>query len=84
MHANFVADGLKFMASDGRGVPPPGLGESNISLSIGAKDRAEGERVFNKLADGAKVEQPFSDAFWGGKFGMLTDKFGVDWMVTSE
>ena len=80
MHANFEAPGLKFMASDGGETKYEG---GNISLSLGAGSLDEAKRIFDKLAAGGKVEQPLSDAFWGGKFGMVTDKFGIDWMMSA-
>lgn len=81
MHANFVAGDIHFMASDGRPGPAPD-GNDDIALSIATGDKAEGERVFAALSEGGNVEMPLSDAFWGGTFGMLTDKFGVQWMVS--
>ena len=81
MHASLVAGDLKFMASDGNPGSPPD-GEDDIALSVATSNAAEGERVFNALCEGGKVEQPLADAFWGGKFGMVTDRFGVQWMVT--
>ncbi len=81
MHASFVAGNVKFMASDGRPGSPPD-GEDDIALSLNTLDDAEGERVFNALADGGTVEMPLADAFWGGKFGSLTDRFGVQWMIS--
>ena len=83
MHASFVAGDLKFMASDGRpGTPPDG--EDDIALSVATKDVAEGERVFKALSAGGTVEMPFEQAFWGGKFGQLVDKFGIQWMITAH
>jgi PhnB protein len=79
MHANFRAPGVAFMASDA--TPEKRYGEGSISLSIGTNNVAEAERVFNLLADGGKVEMPMQDTFWGARFGMLTDKFGIDWMI---
>jgi len=80
MHAKFEADGVKFMASDGRPGPGPD-GEDDIALCLSTGDDAEGERVFKALAEGGKVDMPLEKAFWGGKFGALTDRFGVQWMV---
>ncbi len=81
MHASFVAGDLKFMASDGRpGVPPDG--EDDIALSVATTDEREGERVFAALAEGGTVTMALTDAFWGGRFGSLTDRFGVQWMVS--
>lgn len=84
MHATFKGDGFTFMASDGALSKKVDPEAGNVSLSIGIKDAAEGQRVFDALAQGGSVRFPFADAFWGGKHGVLTDRFGVEWMVTSE
>jgi len=81
MHASFVAGDVKFMASDGRPGEASG-GNDDIALSLATRDDAEGERVFNALARGGEVTMPLQEAFWGGKFGSLTDRFGVKWMVS--
>jgi PhnB protein len=83
MHATFVAGDLKFMASDGRPGSPPD-GEDDLALSIATGDGAEADRVFNALSQGGNVEMPLQKAFWGGRFGQLTDKFGIQWMVSSH
>ena len=80
MHANFKSPGVSFMASDAS--PGKTYGEGPISLSLSTTDLAEAERVFNRLAEGGNVEMPMADMFWGAKFGMLTDRFGIDWMVS--
>lgn len=81
MHASFIAGDVKFMASDGRpGAPPDG--QDDIVLSLATSDPAEGERVFNALSEGGSIEMPLADAFWGGRFGSLTDRFGIQWMVS--
>ncbi len=54
---------------------------NNVSLSIEADSKEEAERVFRGLSQGAKVRMPLGDTFWGAHFGMLTDKFGIHWMV---
>ena len=84
MHANFQAQGTEFMASDGMpGMPAPIYGGFAMSLYVpGDKERAE--RAFDALADGGKVTMPFAPPFWGGHFGMLVDRFGVPWMVSTE
>ena len=82
MHATFKSDGVSLMASDAS--PGKQYGEGSISLSVSIDDLAEAERVFNALAQGGETEMPFSDTFWGAKFGMLTDKYGIDWMVSSR
>jgi PhnB protein len=82
MHSNFVAPGVKFMASDG--MQDAATEGSRITLSLGTRDVAEAERVFNGLSAGGKIDMPLQDTFWGATFGMLTDKYGIDWMVNCE
>jgi PhnB protein len=80
MHASFKSPGVSFMASDGS--PDKTYGEGPISLSVFTDRLDEAERVFNRLAEGGKVEMPLTDTFWGAKFGMLTDQYGIDWMIS--
>jgi PhnB protein len=82
MHASFKSPGVSFMAADAS--PGKTYGEGSISLSLGTNDVAEAERVFNALAAGGKVEMPMADTFWGAKFGMLSDKYGIDWMINCQ
>ncbi|HKU67561.1 MAG TPA: VOC family protein [Candidatus Baltobacteraceae bacterium] len=84
MHASFKGDGFSFMASDGDLSKTVNPDEGNVSLSLGIDDAAQAQRVFNSLADGGEVAMPFADAFWGGKFGIVVDRFGTEWMVTSS
>lgn len=83
MHATFTAPGLTFMAADGREIKAIDSEAGNISLALSAPDRAAGDRVFNALCAGGKLKMPLSDAFWGGRFGMFDDRFGIEWMVTT-
>lgn len=83
MHATFEADGARFMVSDTPpGQPAPSYG--GFSMSVYTDDKAKAERIFKALAAGGKVTMPFEPPFWGGTFGMLTDKFGVPWMVSCD
>jgi PhnB protein len=82
MHASFTADDIAFMASDGRDVKPVDSDAGNISLSLTFDDDARGERIFNALAAGGNVAMPIDKAFWGGRFGMVVDRFGTEWLVT--
>ncbi len=83
MHAEFKADGMYFMASDGMPGQPVPSGEM-VTLSINLTDGAEQERIFNCLAEGGKVTMPLGGTFWGAVFGMVTDKFGIPWMLNRE
>jgi PhnB protein len=82
MHATFTGPGMTFMASDGRDTKAIDPDAGNITLSLETKDAAFGERVFAALSDGGKVVMPIEKAFWGGRFGMVTDRFGVEWMMS--
>ncbi|MBV8724339.1 MAG: VOC family protein [Candidatus Eremiobacteraeota bacterium] len=82
MHGRFKADGIAFMAGDA--TPGKTYGEGPISLSVGLTDVAAADRIFNALGAGGNVEMPMQEMFWGAKFGMLTDKYGIDWMVNCE
>lgn len=57
---------------------------TNISLSVDAASEAEAEKIFQALSAGGKVEMPLEKAFWGALFGMLTDRFGIQWMVNYD
>jgi len=79
MHAEFRVGDTLLMASDGRCSGSPAF--QGFSLSIPATDLAEAEQYFAALADGGQVIMPLAKTFWSPAFGMLTDRFGVPWMV---
>ncbi|MGH7728760.1 MAG: VOC family protein [Vulcanimicrobiaceae bacterium] len=83
MHATFTAPGLTFMAADGREAKSVDPEAGNISLSLSTPDRAAGERLFAALSDGGKVTMPLDDAFWGGRFAIVQDRFGIEWMLST-
>lgn len=55
---------------------------TNVSISIGAASKKEADRLFNGLSEGGKITMPLENAFWGDYFGMCTDQFDVNWMVS--
>lgn len=84
MHATLSAGGRSFMASDRMPGQPFG-GHAGFSMSVNIPADAErAEAVFNALARGGMVTMPFATTFWGARFGMLVDRFGVQWMVNSD
>lgn len=81
MHSSLEADnGIVFMAADtpNRMEFRPGAA---IAMSLSGEDDAELSGYFEKLSEGGQVSMPLEPAPWGDKFGMLTDRFGIDWMV---
>jgi PhnB protein len=81
MHSVLEAEnGITFMASD----TPPGKTYSEgarVSMALSGDHTAELTGYFEKLAQGGKVAVPLAPAPWGDSFGMLTDRFGIDWLV---
>jgi len=80
MHATFVSGPLTLMAADSMH-QGPGTPAERVALSLAPATVEEGQRLFDGLAAGGTVTQPYAKQFWGATFGMLTDKFGIDWMV---
>ena len=78
MHATIRVGDSVIMASDGC---EPETGFQGFSLTVSAADEAEVRRIFDALADGGRVTMPLDKTFWSPLYGMLTDRFGVDWMV---
>lgn len=79
MHASVRIGETTVMASDGMCT---GTGRfEGISLSVAAEDDARAEQLFAALSEGGKVTMPMSTTFFASRFGMVTDRFGVGWMV---
>lgn len=57
---------------------------NNITLSIGTSDIAEADRAFDQMSDGATIIMPMQETFWAERFGMLTDRFGINWMFNCD
>lgn len=79
MHTSFHVGGCMVMASDGC---EEGTTFNGFSLSLAVGTEAEADRAFAALAEGGKVTMPIGKTFWSPRFGMLTDRFGLGWMVT--
>jgi PhnB protein len=58
--------------------------EGNIQLSIELTEEGQIDNVFKKMAEGGTVTMELQDTFWGARFGMLKDQFGVSWMFNYE
>lgn len=71
------------MGSDtAAGFGPPVIVGNNISVSITAQSKEEADHLFNGLSEGGEVTMPIDNTFWGDYFGMCTDRFGINWMVS--
>ena len=84
LHASFEAKGFKFLASDrGKDAQPPSQ-EGMIWLTLNFETESEEEKVFKAMSEGGNVSMPLNDTFWGARFGMVKDKFGIGWMFNCE
>ena len=81
MHARLdTAAGFVLMGAD----TPPGMEHTPggaVSVSLGGDDGDALRGYWEKLSDGATVTVPLEKQMWGDEFGMLTDRFGISWMV---
>ena len=82
MHAYMTIGETGVMVSDGRNTGKPKF--EGFNLSIATKTAAEADKLFNTLLDGGKVTMPQAKTFFSERFGMLTDKFGINWMILVE
>ena len=83
IHATFKSGDLNFMVSDGMPDQPVTSG-TNLSLSLNFNDLDEINKTFSSLSEGGKVTMELQDTYWGAKFGMLTDKYGFNWMFNHD
>lgn len=81
MHANMSIGDSQIMVSDGA---EPEAGFSGFSLAISAATPEEAQRLYDALAEGGQATMPLQETFWALSFGMLTDRFRVNWMVNCE
>lgn len=55
--------------------------ENRSKILVGTKSKEEADKLFNALSVGGEVEYPMDDSPWGSYFGMLRDKYGIEWMI---
>jgi PhnB protein len=82
MHAAFKLGETTVLASDGYAKGNPRF--EGVSLSLSVADDATAERLFAALADGGQIQMPIAPSFFATRFGMVTDRFGVAWMVVTD
>ena len=82
MHAEFTIGDTTLMASDGNAGGNPEF--KGIAQSITTASDAETRRIFDALADGGQIQMPLAKTFFSSAFGMVADRFGVQWMVITD
>ena len=80
MHTAMQLGSITLMGADA----PPGRGKpfGGFDISLDDSDEAEVRRLFAALSEGGSIMMPLAPTFWSPLFGMCTDKFGVNWMVS--
>jgi PhnB protein len=80
MHSQFSMGGVPLMGAD---APPDWFkAQAGVSVFHGARDKPDAERIFGRLSEGATINMPLGKTFWSEAFGMLTDRFGTNWMIS--
>lgn len=82
MHVRLDLNGMTLLASD----CPPNMYDKPQGFKVMyTVDKADdGQRVFNALKEGGSVQLDYQKTFWAHRFGMVTDKFGIPWMVNCD
>ncbi|MGE3180756.1 MAG: VOC family protein [Phycisphaerae bacterium] len=79
MHATLRIGNTQLMASDGECKGQAKF--SGFSLALSVTDEAQAEKLFRALEEGGQVQMPLAETFFSPKFGMVADRFGVNWMI---
>ncbi|HKU47097.1 MAG TPA: VOC family protein [Burkholderiales bacterium] len=79
MHALFLLGDARVMASDGNCTGKPSF--QGFALTLNAANEADAKQRFDALAEGGQVQMPLNETFFARSFGMVADRFGVNWMV---
>jgi PhnB protein len=83
MHCSMkIGDSTVMVCDDPR--PEAAAGDGNISLAIALNDPERAQQIFGNLAQDGAVIMPLTKTYWAEAFGMVTDKFGVKWMVNCD
>jgi PhnB protein len=82
MHAHLEAGGGTLLLSDAIMGPPNTHGDT-ICVCLQYDGKADVDRHFAALAEGGEVTEPLQDTFWGARFGLLRDRFGIHWMFNA-
>jgi len=82
LHGRINLKGHTIMASD---CPPERYAKpQGFSLTLTVQDAADAERLYHALEEGGQVGMPIQETFWAVRFGMVTDRFGIPWMINCE
>jgi PhnB protein len=79
LHVTMKVGGAVIMGSD---APPSYYNKpQGFYVSLGIEKPADADRIYNSLLDGGSIQMPIQETFWAKRFAMLTDRFGIPWMI---
>lgn len=84
MHVSLPIGNTVIMGSDSTSASGEAIIGTNISVSVNTSSKAEADSIYSGLAAGGNAFMPMTQTFWGAYFGMLKDKFGINWMVNFD
>jgi PhnB protein len=84
MHGALTKGSLMFMASDTMDPGHPIQFGTSVQLTLTVDSLADAERLFKALGEGGSVDMPLEETFWAKRFGAVTDRFGIKWMINFE
>ncbi|CAL2108342.1 PhnB protein [Tenacibaculum sp. 190524A02b] len=82
LHCTLEVNNFIIMASDYYSNSEPLNKGNNFAISLNTEDEEQAVAIFNGLAEEGSITMPLAETFWGGKFGMLKDKYNVNWMLS--
>ncbi|RBP28482.1 PhnB protein [Oceanihabitans sediminis] len=85
MHISLPIGNTTLMGSDAGGEWASKITEgNNFAVSINTDTKAEADRLFDELSKNGQVAMPMNKTFWDSYFGMFTDQFGINWMISFD
>ena len=79
-----IYDTLVMFADMPERIGPELVVGNNVSLVIQTRNEEETKRLFESLAEGGKIEMPLDTVPWAQLYGMVTDRFGINWQINQE
>jgi PhnB protein len=85
MHVSLpISNQITLMGADNTEVHKGNISNNNFSLSITSDNKKEADKLFQKLSEGGKIKLAMNETFWGSYYGIVTDKFGINWKISFE
>lgn len=79
-----ISKQITLMGADNAEVHKGNISINNFSLSITSDNKKEADKLFQKLSEGGKIKLAMNGTFWGSYYGIVTDKFGINWKISFD